>query len=44
MPTSRNRAPVEMPWLSICSMAPWVPSTVMEAMPSMMKPMWLTEE
>jgi hypothetical protein len=44
MPTSRNRAPVEIPWLTICTTPPWMPWVVMAKVPRMMKPRWATEE
>ncbi len=42
-PTSKNSAPVETPWLTICKMAPPTPWRVTEKMPSITKPRWLTE-
>lgn len=44
MPTARNNPPVEMPWLIIWMMAPFMPWALKEYTPSMMKPMWLTDE
>ena len=42
-PTKMKSAPVEMPWLTICKMAPLTPVVFMLKMPSMTKPRWLTE-
>ena len=44
MPTIRKSAPVEMPWLSCCTMLPVMPTGVRANMPSMTIPMWLTLE
>jgi hypothetical protein len=44
MPTSRNKAPVESPWLTLWIRPPWSPWVVMAKMPSTMKPRWATDE
>src|SRR5215469_18908260 len=44
MPTIRNRAPVEMPWLICCRTDPLRPSGVSTKIPRVQKPRWLTEE
>ncbi len=44
MPTNRNRAPVEIPWLTIWITPPWRPWVVKANVPSTMKPRWATEE
>ena len=44
IPTSRNSAPVEMPWFTIWSTEPSRPWVVSEKVPSTMKPRWATEE
>src|ERR1019366_2275513 len=44
MPTIKNSAPVEMPWLICCSTEPLSPSGLRAKMPSVQKPRWLTEE
>ena len=37
-------APVDRPWLTICSSAPWVDATVPANRPSTMNPMCDTDE
>src|SRR5207245_3261408 len=44
IPTIRNSAPVEMPWLSIWYTAPTTEVVVKAATPSITKPRWLTDE
>jgi hypothetical protein len=44
IPTARNRAPVESPWLIIWITPPWSPCVFIAKSPSMTKPRWLTEE
>ena len=44
MPTRRNSAPVDRPWLMFCSSPPWSPWVVMANVPSTMKPRWATDE
>ena len=44
MPTRRNKAPVETPWLIICITPPLIASEVKANVPSTMKPRWATEE
>ena len=39
-----NSAPVLMPWLTIWSTEPSMPSTLRAKMPMTAKPMWATEE
>jgi len=43
-PTRRNSAPVMRPWLIIWRIAPCRPCSVKTKMPSVTKPMWLTDE
>src|SRR3984893_7923857 len=44
MPTIKNSAPVEMPWLICCSTDPLNPTGFSAKMPSVQKPRWLTDE
>mgnify|MGYP001009238586 CR=1 FL=1 len=44
MPTTRNSAPVLMPWLIMYNTDPETPSARMLNIPSMQKPRWLTLE
>ena len=44
IPTSKNKPPVESPWLIICSTEPVSPWWLSANMPSITKPRWLTEE
>ena len=44
MPTRRNSAPVEIPWLSCWTMLPVMPTGFRANMPSMTMAMWLTDE
>ncbi len=40
----KNSGTVTRPWLTICSSAPCTPSWLRAKIPSVMKPIWATEE
>ena len=44
MPTNKNNAPVDTPWLIIWIVLPDIDCVVKAKMPSTMKPIWATDE